>query len=934
MIEIKNLSLQYGKQKVLDNLSLKLPDKGLIAIVGPSGCGKTSLFYCLSGLTKYEGEIIFNEQFLNKYSVTQLNNFRLRNIGFVFQDFKLFNLDNVANNVAFPFNVNNGYKTIRNNQRIDDLLSLVGLLDKKDQPVRNLSGGEKQRVAIARSLINNPSLVLADEPTGALDENTSDKIMNLFKAISKDKLVVFVSHDLELVNKFCDQIITLKDGKILDICTKNSEIDTKNLVLMKNEYSKKKPSIPTSFLLRHTFASIKERKWRTILINLVTSLGLIGVGLASSLSNSISANIKKSCSSLISDNQIIINKKEVNQVVGLESKTYEECLDIEERYSSYVDGVGSIYQTNFYNHFKDCDESYIFSNKTKIGVKGYSSRQFNEFYWLDNSSESFYPNKPDYLSNEEIVITLSMGMLHDICFSLSIVGNVESLANYISNNDLYMVLHVQNKDWEYEDEQLFKVKAFALDFDAKVFHYNHLFNEMVFENNMRFPSSTYLARAEEVPWMLKKVYYLHTKNLGCRDAFLNESKRDIFMDSTILEIANKYYSPIKLDYDTDIRSIDMVLAFDNSFNYMNLRHVDKIDEYMEDLSSPIIGSRGGYAIYKEALLMGFSNYTYFASNKKELNSLLEEYSSLPNLSNQSLVLPSEIEMGHFSKIMQNGVVFNVITDYFVNNERKLSLDEIIISSGLYESLGANFNTLNIAFTFNEEKLPNGKIIRDFKQAEVRVVGIINNDKKVIYHNQDWTLDFFQSRLGVSSFNLLVEAVSFDVDKSKNIDEVIEHAKSSFPAYEVTNPLNSINEGIDEVCFYLEIAMIAFSSIAILISTFLLSTCNYLHALEIRRDIGLSRCIGVSKAESSKFVFAHSFLMSGIAFLISSVELIGIDYFISRILANYLAIDFSFSFDPKSLLFMFLLASGISLLSSFITSSRIGKFSPIESLKEL
>ena len=253
MITVKNVCVSYNEQKVLDNISFELAQTGLVAIVGPSGCGKTTLFNCISGLIKYDGDIIIDGTYVNRIPLTKINNYRLRNIGFIFQDFKLFNLDNVMHNVAFPLNVKNAGLGIRSKRRIRDLLALVGLEDKENESVKNLSGGEKQRVSIARALVNNPKLILADEPTGALDEANAHKIMDLLKKISETKLVIIVSHDKELVNEYVDQIIELNDGRIKGISSKTNENPSKNLELISEETNNRKSTIPSFFFIKAYF---------------------------------------------------------------------------------------------------------------------------------------------------------------------------------------------------------------------------------------------------------------------------------------------------------------------------------------------------------------------------------------------------------------------------------------------------------------------------------------------------------------------------------------------------------------------------------------------------------------------------------------------------------------------------------------------------------
>ena len=933
MININNLSVSFSNQKVLDDISLNLPKNGLVAVVGPSGCGKTTLFNCISGLIDYSGEIEINGINLENIPLTKRNKFRLKNIGFIFQDFKLFNLDNVFHNVAFPISIKNGTIGIRSKRRILDLLTLVGLLDKEKQSVKNLSGGEKQRVAIARALSNDPKLILADEPTGALDEENAHKVMDILKKISEDKLVIVVSHDKELVNEYADKVIELKDGKIKEIYENNQGIHANSLDLIKEDVNNKHSSIPPLFLLRHTLSSIKERKWRTLLINSVTSLGLIGVGLAFSLSSSISSNIKEACTNLFNDNQVMLSKKEVKDNYTVEGASYDEMLNIKTIYKEEVESVRCIYQTNFNNIFKDKEDISIYSNKTKIELSNYSFKQINDYYKLPDESLTIYPSYPESLNSDEVVISLSLSNIYNICFSLKIIRTVESFIDYMKSNDVYLSIHVVNNDWQYEDRQIFKLKGFTLDYEARIYHYNPLWNEDVIENTMRFPSSINLSTKDEKPWTLKKLYYLELYDDVDRDIFLNKVRYHKEVDNYLFEIATNQYFPLSIKEEDDFKKIKRLIVFKKYLDNISPRIVNAVTSYFPDCKEAILGSYGGYLIHKDALMMGFSNFTYFSSNHDLLVETLEEYSSLPTLANQNIDLNEDIKVGHYSKSLQNGVVFKQIPEKMLSGRKPNNLDEIVISSKLHHSFSdVSSNTLSIGVTSKEEKVNKDKTIREFKIVDLHIVGIVESDDYAIYHNVDWPIDFYQSRVGVSIFSLGINTICFSLADDVDMDKLVTSMKKAFPEYEVTNPLSSINEGIDDVCYYLELAMVAFSSIAIVISIFLLSMCNYLHALEIKNDIGLARCIGVSGLESTKFVFYHSYVMGFIALLTAILELVVTSYFISYSVAHQLSVSFIFTFNPIGILYMFLLTLVISTISSLFISIKVLRFSPLNSLR--
>ena len=194
MIKLTSVRKAFQNRIALNNINYEFPRNGLCIIYGQSGSGKTTLLNCLSGLISFEGSIEIDHQRIETLNDEELSNLRLSSCGFVFQDFKLFENETVEANLLFPLETLNHLPNNVKNRKCEDLLSLVGLEHKEKQIVNKLSGGEKQRVAIARALVNDPKVLLADEPTGSLDEKNSIEIMNILKIISKDSLVIMVSH--------------------------------------------------------------------------------------------------------------------------------------------------------------------------------------------------------------------------------------------------------------------------------------------------------------------------------------------------------------------------------------------------------------------------------------------------------------------------------------------------------------------------------------------------------------------------------------------------------------------------------------------------------------------------------------------------------------------------------------------------------------------
>lgn len=218
MIEVKNLFKKYTVKngievKALDDVSLKIDKVGMVFLLGKSGAGKSTLLNVLGGLDRVDsGEIIINGKSSKDFSQSDFDSYRNTYLGFIFQEYNILNEFSIAENIALAIELQGRKPT---NEEIDNILNQVDLAGLAKRKPNELSGGQKQRVAIARALIKNPQIIMADEPTGALDSKTGKQIFDTLKALSHDKLVLIVSHDREFAEQYADRIIELKDGKVI-----------------------------------------------------------------------------------------------------------------------------------------------------------------------------------------------------------------------------------------------------------------------------------------------------------------------------------------------------------------------------------------------------------------------------------------------------------------------------------------------------------------------------------------------------------------------------------------------------------------------------------------------------------------------------------------------------------------------------------------------
>ena len=289
MLQIKDIHKEYRTgnlvQRALDGVSLSLRDNEFVAILGPSGSGKTTLLNIIGGLDRYDsGDLIINGISTKKYKDRDWDSYRNHTIGFVFQSYNLIPHQTVLANVELALTISGVSKSERR-RRAKEALEKVGLGAQIHKKPSQMSGGQMQRVAIARALVNDPEILLADEPTGALDSETSVQVMDLLQEVAKERLVVMVTHNPELAQLYATRIVTVKDGRILSD-TDPFVIDSESMALpVHKNMGKSSMSFFTALSL--SFQNLKTKKARTLLTSFAGSIGIIGIALILSISNGV-----------------------------------------------------------------------------------------------------------------------------------------------------------------------------------------------------------------------------------------------------------------------------------------------------------------------------------------------------------------------------------------------------------------------------------------------------------------------------------------------------------------------------------------------------------------------------------------------------------------------------------------------------------------------
>ena len=328
MLQLNHIKKEYKTgdlvQKALDDVSLNLRDNEFVAILGPSGSGKTTLLNVIGGLDRYDsGDLIINGISTKKYTDRDWDSYRNHTIGFVFQSYNLIPHQTVLSNVELALTIS-GISGAERRSRATKALEQVGLGDQLHKHPSEMSGGQMQRVAIARALVNNPDILLADEPTGALDSDTSIQVMELLKEVAKDRLVVMVTHNPELAEQYATRIVRLRDGVIQSDTAPFTPDNSAQVPPVHKNLGRSSMSPLTALAL--SFNNLLTKKTRTLLTAFAGSIGIIGIALILSLSAGVSNYIQEMERSTLSEYPLQLSTTGVDLAALLDPESYTSAV--------------------------------------------------------------------------------------------------------------------------------------------------------------------------------------------------------------------------------------------------------------------------------------------------------------------------------------------------------------------------------------------------------------------------------------------------------------------------------------------------------------------------------------------------------------------------------------------------------------------------------
>ncbi|MCD8150900.1 MAG: ABC transporter ATP-binding protein/permease [Clostridiales bacterium] len=436
MLQLKNISKEYVTgdlvQTALDDVSLNFRDNEFVAILGPSGSGKTTLLNIIGGLDRYDdGDLIINGISTKKYSDRDWDSYRNHTIGFVFQSYNLIPHQTVLSNVELALTIS-GISKAERRERAKKALEEVGLGDQLHKRPNQMSGGQMQRVAIARALINNPDILLADEPTGALDSETSVQVMELLKEVAKNRMVIMVTHNPELAEEYATRIVRLTDGHIISDTDPFVVDDT--VLAPPTHQNMGHSSMSRLTALGLSFNNLGTKRGRTFLTAFAGSIGIIGIGLVLSVSAGVNDYINTLEEETMSEYPIQVTSSGIDITSMFSSLTASTLPDTDEEEGiSVVEMISSVFSMMDSNDLVSFKE-YIESGESDI----YEYSKAIEYIY--DAEPQIYLEEDDtiYQVNPESTLTSGMGLSTSLMSMMSSYMSINVFYEMPSDEDLYI----------------------------------------------------------------------------------------------------------------------------------------------------------------------------------------------------------------------------------------------------------------------------------------------------------------------------------------------------------------------------------------------------------------------------------------------------------------------------------------------------------------
>ncbi len=918
MLQLKNIVKSYTvgelTQVALKGISLNFRENEFVSILGQSGSGKTTMLNIIGGLDRYDsGDLVINGVSTKKYRDADWDAYRNTSIGFVFQSYNLIPHQNVLSNVEMALTLS-GVSRKERRKRAVEVLNKVGLQDHIHKKPNQLSGGQMQRVAIARALINNPDILLADEPTGALDTETSIQIMNLLKQIAEEKLVIMVTHNPELAEAYSTRIVNLKDGQITsDTNPFDAPEGSVEEKLTKNQ---KRVSMSFWTSLGLSFANLRTKIGRTILTSFAGSIGIIGIALILALSTGINQYITRVQKETMTSYPITISSQTIDatsimqlrgQMMGLSSQkeTKEEDGKVHADYQSLKqsDAVANNLIQNNLAEFKKYLDNPASEIHQYVGENGI-------IYSYNVNFDVYAQNPNQQLINTNIELDGGNGNSNrPRMFNFANMG----VNNQSAKNFSEMVAGTNGQP----------ISSVVTDsYDMVVGYWPTGYNEVVMvlnENNGIPVQSMY-----QLGFITKEQYTSAKNQLANKqdgedftlsyEDMLQKTFYLVPSSDNYVKNENGSYSQIKNpEYDTDglmnksipLKVTGIIRPKEDAKNAT----INTVVAYTNLLTNYVIDRANESAIVqaqKNTPEINVLNGVHFnATTDEEKIQDTKEY--LLNLSEDEKVNMYQLILYYDGK-SQNQEINEDSNSFDMNALSKLSMNPQSGISGMLENyLNGSPNTTTLLAIYND--YIGGKSLEK-NLASFGAVSYESPSSISIY------ADSFENK----------DAIGKVIENYNNT--VGEDSKISYTDYValMTSSLTTIINGISYV-------LIAFVAVSLIVSSIMIGIITYISVMERTKEIGILRALGASKKNISQLFNAETFIIG----IFSGIIGIGITLLLLIPINNVIQTvskieDLSAVLPLESAGILILISIIITVIGGLIPSRSAAKKDPVEALR--
>ena len=817
MLQLKNITKDYklGDEKIhaLRGVSIDFRESEFVSILGQSGCGKTTLLNIIGGLDRYtEGDLIIGGKSTKEFKSSDWDTYRNHSIGFVFQSYNLIPHQTVLSNVELALTLSGVSKAERRKRAIE-ALEKVGLGDQLKKKPNQMSGGQMQRVAIARALVNNPDILLADEPTGALDSETSIQIMELLKEISKDKLIIMVTHNPEIAEQYSNRIIRLLDGKVVDDTNPYDRNVVEPIEKKKAEKKQKKPSMSYLTALSLSLNNLMTKKGRTFMTSFAGSIGIIGIALILAISSGAQMYIKSVEEETLASYPIMIESSAMDMTSMMASmmKDNENGTESED---------GKVHSNNIMGNMVNAMLTQLQSNDLK-SVKNY----------LENGGTDI----KDYVS--------------DIKYSYSTPLNIfrkDADKGIIQVNPAQLFEDMGMTNAMYNSQLMSNVVSASYD----------VWKELL--DNDRLNSEQYKVLAGRMPEAYNEVVVMVNKNNEISDYglyCLGLMDSDELIEAVKNALSNE---GDKVDFTSEeqeytyeeLMSLEFKLVVNSDFySKENDVWVDKSDD----------------KIYMTSVVENAETIKVVGVIKPEENSIMS--SSSTSVIGYTHALTEYL----VNKVNDSEAVKEQIaspeTDIFTGKEfkktdeepKKLTMEDVqaYIATLPAEQQAEIYEKLQQAqqMGMTEEQIAEA-FSQQFGSSE-----------------SDATYDGNLSKLGVASLDepSRISIYPKDFDSKEKIEEIIndynEKVKSEGNEnlkIEYTDVVGLMMSSVSTIIDAISVILIAFVAISLVVSSIMIGIITYISVLERTKEIGILRAMGASKGDISRVFNAETLIVGFVA----------------------------------------------------------------------